>query len=212
MTKMYSPGDKSRAICEHCAKVVGTTFAYRDMPFDDGSGIVKDILAAVCDLCDAVVAVPAQSVPAIRRVREAAEIPIEVRLPAPEVEILDAAALRIDPHATQRFRKAIFTYYLGLLERDPAVLEQVKRGLDDWLCQRNQQPKIPGTSRTPSRRLSFKIAPRTQSKLAFVLDRTGWSRTNLVRGVVMMVQKDILENSSLQSVHDRETIAAAVNG
>jgi len=33
-----------------------------------------------------------------------------------------------------------------------------------------------------------------------------------MRGVVMMVQKDILENSSLQSVHDLETIAAAVNG
>lgn len=69
MTKLYAAGDESRAICEGCAKVVATTFVYRDIAFDDGSGVVKDILVAVCDACEAIVAVPAQSTPAIRRVR-----------------------------------------------------------------------------------------------------------------------------------------------
>ncbi|WP_172746163.1 hypothetical protein [Neorhizobium sp. T7_12] len=53
---------------------------------------MKGILAAVCDECDAVVAIPAQSTPAIRRAREVAEVALEVSIPAPEVEILDAAA------------------------------------------------------------------------------------------------------------------------
>ena len=57
----YSVGDKSKAICYRCKKVVSTTFDHRDVPLDDGSGEAKGILAAVCDACDAVVAIPAQS-------------------------------------------------------------------------------------------------------------------------------------------------------
>lgn len=83
--KLYQPGDKSKAVCSKCGKLVSTTFAYRDVPFDDGSGVVKGILAAVCDECQYVVAVPSQSTPAIRRAREAAEISLEGSIPAPEV-------------------------------------------------------------------------------------------------------------------------------
>jgi hypothetical protein len=60
-----SEGDKSKAICSHCKKMVSTTFAYRDVPFSDGSGVVKNILVGVCDHCDLVVSIPAQSTPAI---------------------------------------------------------------------------------------------------------------------------------------------------
>lgn len=69
MESIYNLGDKSRAICEGCAKVVATTFVYRDVAFDDGSGVVRDILVAVCDACEAIIAVPAQSPPAIRQAR-----------------------------------------------------------------------------------------------------------------------------------------------
>lgn len=69
MESVYNPGDKSRAICEGCAKAVATTFVYRDIAFDDGSGVVRDILVAVCDACEAIAAVPAQSTPAIRQAR-----------------------------------------------------------------------------------------------------------------------------------------------
>ena len=69
MESIYNLGDKSRAICEGCAKVVATTFVYRDVAFDDGSGVVRDILVAVCDACEAIVDVPAQSTPAIRQMR-----------------------------------------------------------------------------------------------------------------------------------------------
>lgn len=65
--KRYQPGDTSKAICPHCGTLVSTTFAYRDVPFDDGNGIVRGILAAVCDKCKAVVSIPVQSTLTIRR-------------------------------------------------------------------------------------------------------------------------------------------------
>lgn len=62
----YKPGDTSKAVCECCNKLVDTTFAVRDVPFFDGSGIVENILVAVCDNCNEVVAIPAQSTVAIK--------------------------------------------------------------------------------------------------------------------------------------------------
>jgi hypothetical protein len=210
MTKFYALGDKSHAICPHCSRLVSTTFSYRDVPFDDGSGTVKGILAAVCDNCHSVVAVPAQSTPAIRRARETAQIPLEISLSAPEIEILDAAAFQIDPQATSRFRKAIFTYYVGRLERDPKQLETAKRDLDKWVLlwkQRRSSQKVA----IPNRRLSFKLAPRTEQKIDFVLSKTGWNRTSLMRGVLMMVERDVLEKKSRRRLQELEEIAAAVN-
>ena len=58
----YRPGDKSKAVCWHCEALVGTTLALRDVPFSDGSGIVHDALAAVCDICGSVVAVAPDTV------------------------------------------------------------------------------------------------------------------------------------------------------
>lgn len=211
MTKLYIPGDKSRAICPCCQKVEATTFAYRDVPFDDGSGTVKGVLTAVCDACGAVAAIPAQSTPAIRRARETADIPLEVNLPAPEIEILDAAAFQIDPQATSRFRKAIFTYYLRRFERDPDHLDTVNRDLSQWIAARKQNLHASTKVKIPSRRLSFKLAPRTGQRMAAVLDKTGWSKTSLVRSVVMSVEKDILKNRARKAVIDLQEIAAAVN-
>lgn len=211
MTKLYSPGDTGRAICPHCAKLVSTTFVYRDVPFDDGTGQVKGILAAVCDVCDAVAAVPAQSTPAIRRARDIAEIPLEVSLSAPEIEILDAAAFQIDPQSTARFRKAIFTYYLSRLERDPKEIEIAQHALKNWAAQCRKQRNSLIKIKIPNRRLSFKLAPRTEQKIETVLGRTGWTKTSLVRGVVMLVERDILSNKSPKRLQELQDIAAAVN-
>ncbi|MGP8476429.1 excisionase family DNA-binding protein [Burkholderia sp. PR2] len=58
---MYSEGHAGSAICPYCERIVTTTFLRRDVPFSDGKGVVRNILVAVCDTCDAVVAIPAQS-------------------------------------------------------------------------------------------------------------------------------------------------------
>lgn len=64
--KLFKEGDKSKAICSSCEDVVSTTFKYRDVPFSDGVGCVKNILVSVCDCCGQVVATPPQSTPTIQ--------------------------------------------------------------------------------------------------------------------------------------------------
>ena len=69
----YEPGDKSRAVCENCESVVDTTFAIRDVSFNDGVGMAENVLVAVCDVCDNIVAIPSQSVITIAEARKLAE-------------------------------------------------------------------------------------------------------------------------------------------
>ena len=71
--KRYNVGGESKAVCEDCGSLVTTKFAYRDVPFDVGIGIAKNILAGVCVLCDSVVTVPAQSTPELVNSRRVAE-------------------------------------------------------------------------------------------------------------------------------------------
>ena len=77
--KIYREADKGRAMCENDG-LVTTTFAFRDVPFRDGSGTVNDILVAVCDKCGEVVAVPPQAMPAIKAVREKSAFQVDANL------------------------------------------------------------------------------------------------------------------------------------
>lgn len=119
--KIYHEADKSRAMCENDG-LVTTTFAYRDVPFRDGSGIVKDILVAVCDKCGDVVAIPPQSSLAIRATREKAAVSVEANLPAIYIDTLDLAAYRIDPNLTPDFRKRLLMYYVHTYAMDDKLL------------------------------------------------------------------------------------------
>lgn len=59
--KTVKAGDKSKAICNKCECVVETTFMKRDVALSDNSAIVENLLVAVCNNCNAVVAMPQQS-------------------------------------------------------------------------------------------------------------------------------------------------------
>lgn len=59
-------GDKARAICYRCGSTQQMTFKVRDVPLRSGRGLVRGVLVGVCDACDRVIAVPAQSVPPIK--------------------------------------------------------------------------------------------------------------------------------------------------
>ena len=75
--QLYKAGDRSKAVCEGCAAIVPTTYAYRDMPFDGGQVIARGLLVQVCDQCDAPVLIPAQSLPAIRQAGAATPVAAE---------------------------------------------------------------------------------------------------------------------------------------
>lgn len=60
-TKHFTAGEKSKAVCENCKKVVDTTFGASTSPVNDELPLERDVLVASCDNCGQVVAIPAQS-------------------------------------------------------------------------------------------------------------------------------------------------------
>lgn len=78
---IWEDGDATLAVCQSCSAMVPATYCVRDVPFDDGGGVVPGILVAVCDGCDEVIAIPAQSTPAIKIAREKF-LKIRVEIPA----------------------------------------------------------------------------------------------------------------------------------
>ena len=124
--KLRRAGERSRAIRE-ADGLSPTTFAYRDVSFNDGSGVAKQVLVGVCDRCGQVVSFPPQSTPAIRAERPRADVPIEAVLPAVYLDALDLACYRIDPAVSQDFRKRLLMYYVRRAVDDKAPAEYQKQ-------------------------------------------------------------------------------------
>lgn len=202
--KVYKAGEKSKAICEDCGALVSTTFAYRDVPFDDGSGVVKDVLAAVCDECDRVVALPAQSAPAVQRAREVADVPLEVMLSAPDMELLDLAAWRIDPKASSRLRKPLLAYYIHRMSADPesAIRLQKKAG--------GQVRKSPKAMKVPKRRLSVKFAPQTDASIRELMRASGLNKSHLIRSIVHEIDIDLVRPEKPKELEKLRQMAAVM--
>lgn len=203
--KIYRAGETSHAICAHCKALVPTTFAYRDVPFEDGAGIVRGILAAVCDRCGLVVAIPAQSTPAIRRARAVAEVALEVVLPAPELELLDLAIWRIDPEAGQRLRKSLLAFYLARFASEPQGADRLRT-----LIEAAETARHPAG--LPRKRLSCKISHRTDAVLRDMAAGLKASRTQIVRGLIReidlrLVRPDVPED--LETLRQAAALVAA---
>jgi len=203
--KLYRQGDSGKAICEHCKAVVPTTFVYRDVPFGDHSGVVKDILVAVCGQCDQVVAVPPQSTPAIKASREVASKSIEVILEVPYLEALDLAAYKIDPLSTVEFRKPLLVYYIHKLAQDENATQNFATWAHDLIHQNKSVMK-----NVPRKRLSFKVTPRINDEITEILHVTKLKKTDLIKGLVSQIDQDIVRPKTPKKLATLQTIAAVV--
>lgn len=201
--KFYNAGDTSKAICQACQDMVGTTFLYRDVPFDDGFGTVKDILASVCDRCSEVVAIPAQSLPAIRRARQKVEISLEAQMPASDIEVLDAAATRISEHASMRHRKFLLAFYVRKLAGDPQAGDRLNHLFSEAEAL-GSKTKV----KIPRKRLSFKISHNFEEELIALINISGLKKTQVLRGVVHQIRSDLVSPEHPASLsHLREIVA-----
>ena len=198
--KLYRAGEKSNAICYHCKGIVEATFHYRDVPFSDGNGVVKDILALVCDTCDEVVATPAQSTPAIKAARETAVKPLEVSLPASFIEALDLAAFRIDPEATTEFRKRLLAYYIHRAAESDQPAEKFQERV------KKSRQRFDGLA--PKRRLSFKVTPRLSEEIDKIVEKSNLTKSDLIKSLVMQIDEDILQPKSPQNIKELRRLAA----
>lgn len=199
--KIYYQGDKGSALCHNDGRS-SITFEYRNVPFSDGIGEAKGILAGVCDKCGEVVLIPAQSMPAISSARKGVEKSLEVNIPAIFVEFFDAAAVRVNSHANSDFRKRLFVYYVNRYlkgqesSKDLARLSVIASKLgDDFLRMQ------------PSRRMSMKLSVIANERMERVLAEANMTKTEFVKSIAIKVRDEIVIPENPKHMDELTSIA-----
>jgi hypothetical protein len=201
--KLWFRGDNSRALCEKCQTLVSTTFGYHDVPFSDGIGLAKNIMAATCDTCGTIVSIPPQSTPAIRTTRNTATEALEFNLEAPFIDIIDAAALRLDTYADPSYRKNLITIFVRCMSNDEGIA-QLKENV------RLQQPRWKDWNDTPRKRLSFKVTPNFRAEFEALAQRCQLNKTRLIQAICMEVEREIVTPQELAIRADLQGAMAAL--
>lgn len=195
--KIFKVGDTHKAICENCQSLETAIFQLRDVPFSDGSGLVKNVLVGVCDKCDEVCLLPHQSTPAVKKQFETQRKPIESRLPAHMVDILNLASQEVS--GSTDMVPNLMKYYIHTLASD----EKSARTIADFL----ESDLAIGKA---EKRLSLKgrlIYEEVDTlKTISHIDNT----TDLIKSIILKINDDLLVKKRQGPIKQLRDIMAAV--
>lgn len=177
--KLWNEGDRSRAVCERCRKVVATRFERRTVHLEGPRPVdVPHVLVAACAVCGEVAAIPPQSSPRLREARRESDR-IEVRIPR---VLDDAMGLLADRYAVRpgSLEAPIVRHYLRRIGEDRGVAERVR----DLL----RSPLATGPA---DARVSIRVAREVLAEALAV-----------ARGVGVVGASDLIRGILVAAVHD----------
>lgn len=191
-------GEKGKAICNSCG-VTTITYSLRNVDFSDKSGTVKDILAGVCDRCNEVVSIPAQSTAKIKAEYNRVRKPLEVRVPAHYIDILNLACQKIDSNLDESFFKALVIFYIHDLSTGKISVKDFEKLLDSNIA----KAKL-------SKRLSFKISEKTEKDFIKLISLLGIkSKSEIIKGIILKINEDIVQPKHPKYLSKLKTLATA---
>lgn len=194
--KIFKVGDKKKAVCETCQLLTHATFLLRDVPFSDGSGIVKNVLAGVCDSCNEVVLIPHQSTPAIKKQMDAQKKAVETRVPAHMVDMLNLASMELG--GSTDFSNALIKYYLHNLSEQKTSVKGLIKYLESDLAKGVAQKRISLKGRQVSKEID-NIKFKTSIG----------STTDVLKAVVLKINDDVFVHPKAQLINSLKGVAAA---
>jgi hypothetical protein len=183
---LYKEGDRSEAMCPHCKRRVSTRFAVRTVPLVDSGVQVPCVLAAVCDVCDQVVALPAQSAPKLKEALERKkDVALEARIPYHLEDVIHLLADRFST-AVAAFRPDLLRFYLREVASDAAFAERVRQLASSDMAQ------------APARaRLSLRMPQALLAEARTVAHEAGIpTDAELLRGILLAAKEDVLEGGA----------------
>jgi len=190
-------GDQEKAACDKCQAFVTVTYQLRDVPFSDGSGMVKQVLAGVCEQCDQVCVLPQQSTPAVKRALEKQRKPLESRVPAHMVDILNLASGEVG--CGTDFVPYIIKYYVHALASQQMSAKQLPGYLSSALAKGRAEKRISLKGR------------HVVDEVNMLKELTHIENTSdLIRGVILKINDDIVQHKRAKPLNELRGIAAAV--
>ncbi|KMT66946.1 hypothetical protein [Catenovulum maritimum] len=195
---IFKVGDSQKAICESCQSVENVTFQLRNVPFNDGSGIATNILAGVCNKCNEVILIPQQSAPLINKQLRATRKPIESKVPAHFVDMLNNACAELG--AQPDFSNALIKYYVHMLSHEAMPTDELKTYLKSNLAA--------GKS---DKRISLKSSI-LRDELATLRSKTHIKSTSsVIKAIVLKIHDDIQVHPQPNLINQLKGVVAAVS-
>lgn len=189
-------GDTKIAVCNNCESFESIIFKLRDTPLSDGSGIVKNILVGVCSRCDVVAVLPHQSTPAVKRQLEVQRKALESRVPAHMIDILNLASDELGGGVG--FTQSLMKFYIHLLSNNEISSEGISKYLDSDLAKGKAQKRISLKGR-------YVADDFIHLKKITKINAT----TDLIKGIVLKINDDVLVNKKEQTIKQLKNIMAA---
>jgi hypothetical protein len=193
---IFKVGDTQKAICNACKSLGNATFALRDVPLSDGSGVVRKVLVGVCDKCDQVVLTPQQSVPAIKKQLDMQKKPIEICVPAHMIDMLNLASVELG--GSTDFSLVLVKYYLHVLSHE----DDTARGLVKYL--KTDLAKGPAP-----KRISLKGRKVHDEVNAIKATTNIGSTTEVVKAIILKINDDIFIHPKKKLINNLKGVAAA---
>ena len=187
MSKIYKVGDQTRAACDKCESFVDAVFELRDVPMSDNKGLVKNVMAGVCPNCDEVVIIPHQSTPMIRSYIESKKKPLESRVPAHMIDILNLASMEVG--AMKDFGPTIIKHYLHELAESKFPLKKLAKFSNSDLATGKAQ-----------RRISIKGERIIDDSKVVMQKCRITNTTDLIKSIVLLINEEILEKKNQKTI------------
>jgi len=196
--KILKVGDTKRAACNTCESFQNMTFKLRDTPFNDGSGIVKNVLVGVCDRCDSVTVLPHQSTPAIKKQLEKQRKSLESRVPAHMIDILNLASDKLG--GGTEFVPNIMKYYIHALSNNAISSNGISDYLNSSLAKGVAQKRISLKGRYLEKEL---VLLKKRVKVE--------STTDILKIVVLKINDDLLVHERAKPMTELKNIMAVTS-
>lgn len=194
--KIIKVGDTQKVACNHCKRFENVTYKLRTVPFSDGKGVVKNVLVGVCDCCNSVVVLPHQSTPLVKKQLELRRNSLESRVPAHMVDILNLVSVELSGGTD--FVQGLMKFYIHALSNNDISPVSISKYLASDLASGESQKRISIKGRLVSEDLS-------RLKVLTKIDST----TDLLKGVVLKINDDVLVHKKLKTIRTLKTIVAA---
>ncbi len=194
--KILKEGDIKKVACNTCGSFQNATFQLRNVPFSDGSGLVKNVLVGVCDTCDAVAVVPHQSTPAIKKQLDKQRKAVEGRVPSHLVDILNLASDQLG--AATDFVPSLIKFYIHALSNNEISSSDLASLLQSDLAQGKA-----------TKRISLKGRYIVEEVELVKASAHIGSTTELLKSVVLKINDDILVHKRPKRIKALEGLVAA---
>lgn len=197
--KILTVGDIKKVICNECGSFQQVTFKLRDVPFSDNSGVVKNVLAGVCDCCDSVAVIPHQSTPVIKKQLEVQRREsVEVRVPAHMIDILNLASY--ETFGDIDFSSVLIKFYIHQFSKNEFNNSYINSICDSDLFNGKAQKRLSIKGRNIRKDLDLL---KKSTKIT--------KNSTLLKGVILKINDDLLVNKNEKSISLLNNIMASTN-